>query len=114
MSFFRYLPEVAGIFGLSTYLTPTSSVFQHILKQKQANKDVKFPKLLLCNDHDDKKVTFKWASLTAECFMDLNIESEFQVYYGTEEGVSLYELVNLKDWILDVLPDKSLDNRDKN
>jgi hypothetical protein len=42
--------------------------------------------------------------------MDLDIESEFQVYYGAEKEISLYELVNLRDWILDILPQENLDS----
>ena len=104
---YRYLPDIAGVFGLSTYLSPSSSVYQHILKEKQIEKNKKFPPLFLCHDHDDQKVTLKWASLTAECFMDLDIETELQVYYGKDKEISVYEMGNLKDWILSVLPEES-------
>ncbi|XP_020907201.1 lysophospholipase-like protein 1 [Exaiptasia diaphana] len=104
---YRYLPDIAGVFGLSTYLNPASSVFRHILKEKQEDKNKEFPRLFLCHDHDDKKTSLKWATLTAECFMDLDIDSEFHVYYAKDDNeLSVYEIDHLKDWILTMVPEE--------
>lgn len=106
LSFSRYLPDVAGVFGLSTYLNPASRVLRHILKQKQLDKNCRFPPLFLCHDHNDKKTALKWATLTAECFMDLDIETELQVFYGKDKDISVYEIDNLKDWIFSKIPEE--------
>ncbi|EDO42520.1 predicted protein [Nematostella vectensis] len=104
---YRYLPDVAGVFGLSTHLGPLSHVYKVLLHKRVTQSDFEWPPLLLCHGHDDKRVNLKWAAHTAEYFMDLNVETELQVYYGQNHELSVHQVNHLKEWIIKTLPDKN-------
>lgn len=102
--FFRFHPEIAGVFTHSSILSPRSIVLETIRTDLQLNRDKKFPALWMWYGRKDKN-WLRWAVHTAECFMDLKIQTNFQVNYAMQGHEIIPDEVNyLKEWVEQIIP----------
>ena len=103
--FTRFLTDIAGVFALSSFLPPTSIVFEKIRRDLQVNKDKRFPPIWMWHGDADPN-RLRWASHTAECYTDLEIETDFLVNFGRQgHEIIPAELFYLKEWVERIIPD---------
>lgn len=101
----RFLTDIAGVFALSSYLSPSSIVFEKIRRDLQLNKDKQFPPLWMWHGDSDPN-RLRWATHTTECFTDLEIETDFLVNFGLQgHEIIPAELFYLKEWVEKIIPD---------
>ena len=104
--FTRFLTDLAGVFTLSSHLLNIcSAVFQKIRRKFEVNKDQQFPPLWMWHEDVDPN-RLRWASHAAECFTDLEIETDFFVNFARQgHEIIPAELVYLKEWVQEIIPD---------
>lgn len=103
-SLHRFLPDIAGVFTHSSILSTKSTVLETIRTNLQLNKDKKFPALWMWHGRKDKN-WLRWAAHTAECFMDLKIQTNFQVNYAMQgHEIIPDEVTYLKEWAEQIVP----------
>ena len=116
LSFFllsiRYLTNIAGVFSHSSVLSTRSTVFETIRKERELNEDQKFPALFMWNGRKDKN-WLRWAAHTAECFMDLEIQTDFQVNYAMQgHEIISDEIFYLRRWVEQMIPNLDRNTND--
>jgi predicted esterase len=92
-------------------LCPTSSIYRTIKEAKQNDDMAQFPPLYMFHGYDDEMVKFTWAEQTANSFIDLDNEIQFDYCYGLNHDITVLQLIKLKDWILKKLPYKTKKER---
>lgn len=103
--FTRFLTDLAGVFALSSHLSPASTVFEKIRRKLEVNKDQQFPPIWMWHGDVDPN-RLRWASHTAECFTDLEIDTDFNVNFARQgHEIIPAELVYLKEWVEEIIPD---------
>ena len=79
-------------------------MFETIRKERELNKDKKFPALFMWNGRRDKN-WLRWAAHTAECFMDLKIQTDFQVNYAMQgHEIISDEIIYVRKWVERMIP----------
>ena len=108
---FRFLTNVAGVFALSSFLSPTSAVFEKIRRDFELNKDKQFPPLWMWHGDVDTN-RLRWASHTAENFTDLEIKTDFLMNFSRQGHEILpVELFYLKEWVEKIIPNPEQGNQ---
>ncbi|CAH3132379.1 unnamed protein product [Porites lobata] len=108
---YRFLTNVAGVFALSSFLSPTSAVFEKIRRDFELNKDKQFPPLWMWHGDVDTN-RLRWASHTAENFTDLEIKTDFLVNFSRQGHEILpVELFYLKEWVEKIIPNPEQGNQ---
>ncbi|XP_078000913.1 lysophospholipase-like protein 1 [Glandiceps talaboti] len=96
---YRFHPDVAGVFSLSSFLNINSVVYK-ALREHQGSS----PPLFQCQGTSDPLVLPEWAELTHTQLKQLGVTSQFHVYKNMFHEMCTDEIVKLKEWILTHLP----------
>ena len=95
----RHLPNVAGIFALSSFLSYTSSIYR---LPKQPNG---FPPLLMCHGDRDTLVPHEWGEHTYKTLTtQLGVKGEFHTITNALHELKKKEIIKLQEWLNKQLP----------
>ncbi|XP_015749724.1 PREDICTED: CXXC-type zinc finger protein 1-like, partial [Acropora digitifera] len=98
------LTDIAGVFALSSTLCPKSIVFEKIRRARMLDRNKPFPPLWMWHG-DVEPNRLRWAGHSAECFTDLEIETDFMVNFARQgHEIIPAELFYLKTWIDKIIP----------
>ena len=79
-------------------------MFDKIRRDRQINPKKRFPPLWMWQGDIDTE-RMKWAAHTAECFADLQIETDFIVNFSRQKHeIIRAEAAYLKEWVEKVIP----------
>jgi len=92
----RYVPSVAGVFALSSFMNDDSVITQ--LKLNQA------PPLFQWHGSRDNMVPMSWGMQTFSTLQDLGMRGEFHIGQNALHELKRDGLVKLKSWIEMRLP----------
>lgn len=92
---YRFCPDIAGIFALSSFLYKNSAVYQAI---KASASPKSFPPLLQCHGERDKLVMFDWGKDTHETLKSLGVPCMFHTYPDLFHQLIKEEIVLWKGW----------------
>lgn len=98
---YRYLPEIAGVFTLSSFLNNESFVYEEL---KSANDKRKEIPLFMCHGDRDNMVPMEWAQSTYQNLIKCGINAQFVQIKNTLHELKKSEIDKLCEWILKVLP----------
>ncbi|XP_068759398.1 lysophospholipase-like protein 1 [Montipora capricornis] len=102
---YRFLTDIAGVFALSSILSSKSIVFEKIRRDMILHKNKRFPPIWMWHGDVDPN-RLRWAAHTAECFTDLEIETDFSVNFARQgHEIIAPELFYLKKWVETIVPD---------
>lgn len=105
---YRYMPGVAGVFALSSFLGNNSLVYDD-LKSLPDNDKRKQTPLFMCHGQLDDLVPIEWGRNTLTNLTKHGItRTEFNPLKNALHELRKEEIHKLNKWILDVLP--PLDN----
>ncbi|XP_066991701.1 lysophospholipase-like protein 1 isoform X2 [Anabrus simplex] len=97
---YRYLPQLSGVFALSTFLNHNSSVYEAL----QMKTTQELPPLFMCHGDQDGLVSDEWASQTANTLQKLGVDVQFHIIKDADHELTKRELLQLMDWISEKLP----------
>lgn len=110
---FRYLTDIAGVFAHSSIFSTRSTVFETIRKDRELNKDKKFPALFMWNGRKDKN-WLRWAAHAAESYMDLKIKTDFHVNFAMQgHEIISDEMFYLRKWVERIIPCPDKNTKDQ-
>ncbi|XP_063226363.1 lysophospholipase-like protein 1 isoform X2 [Bacillus rossius redtenbacheri] len=98
---YRYLPGLAGVFALSSFLNDKSSVYEHL---KNSDKGMQFPPLYMCHGSRDTLVPPSWGKDTHDRLCELGVGAQFHVVRNAFHELTGGELRQLFDWISTRVP----------
>ncbi|KAF4519841.1 hypothetical protein B566_EDAN006855 [Ephemera danica] len=96
---YRFLPQIAGIFGLSCFLNENSTVYEAVKKL-----DGSGPPLFMAHGEQDSLIPCSWGRTTFEQLTSLKVQGKYMSLPGTEHELNKHELKELYSWILEKLP----------
>ncbi|XP_041106567.1 lysophospholipase-like protein 1 [Polyodon spathula] len=96
---FRFHPQVAGVFALSSFLNKDSIVYQVL-----QNSEAPLPELFQCHGKADNLVLYQWGEETNALLKSLGTRTSFHSFPNLYHELSRPELEQLKSWILKKLP----------
>lgn len=96
---YRYHPDVAGVFALSTFLQTDSAVYKHMENRDEARP---LPPLFCCHGTRDKLILPSWGQTTFRNLEGAGVYGEFHTYDMAHEMCG-EELQQLRSWICDRL-----------
>jgi len=99
---FRFVPEVAGVFALSSFLNDNSATYKE-LREKKPNK---LPALFYAHGDSDDLVDLAWGKKTFETLQELGVKGEFHVINHTFHELKKKEIDLLFNWIDKLIPDE--------
>ncbi|XP_018327450.1 lysophospholipase-like protein 1 [Agrilus planipennis] len=99
---YRYLPDVAGVFALSSFLNNGSVVYNTL----KSNPPKRLPPLLMFHGLEDELVSVKWGEETFRNLKKLGVNGQFVPLNGTTHELSKVELEELLKWIMDIVPEE--------
>ncbi|KPP66103.1 lysophospholipase-like protein 1-like [Scleropages formosus] len=102
---FKFHPDVAGVFALSSFLNKDSVVFQAGPRQS-------LPELFQCHGTADELVPHDWAEMTVARLRDAGVSVTFHSFPGVQHQLSRAELEKLRSWIIKKLPQEDPPVRD--
>ncbi|XP_055495699.1 lysophospholipase-like protein 1 [Leucoraja erinacea] len=97
---YRFHPQVAGVFALSSFLNKNSVVYQVI-----QNAKLPMPELFQSHGDNDQLVLYEWGKETCETLHSLGVKTTFNTFPNLQHELCKPELEQLKSWILHKLPD---------
>ncbi|XP_066991703.2 lysophospholipase-like protein 1 isoform X2 [Anabrus simplex] len=97
---YRSLPQLCGVFALSSFLNHNSSVYEAL----QTKTTQEIPPLLMCHGDQDGLVSDEWGSQTANILRKLGVDVQFHIIKDAEHELTKRELLQLMDWINEKLP----------
>lgn len=95
---YRFVPGLAGVFALSSFLNDTSGVYETLRSSPP------LPPLFMCHGNKDTLVPIKWGKHTFDNLRTLNVQGEFLTIDADHE-LDERELKRLMDWINHLIPD---------
>lgn len=98
---FRYIPEVAGVFALSSFLNKNSLVYNEL--EAVNDNRLNIP-LFMCHGDRDDLVPIEWGENTYQNLLNLGIKAQFNQIKNTQHELKKDEMKKLSEWILKVLP----------
>lgn len=104
--------NLAGVFGCSSFLNNDSVVYES-LKTTAANSEPKLPKLLMFHGDRDSLVPADWGRKTYDQLCNLGVSGQFVTLKNTMHELKTKEIVDLQQWIGELLPplDSDLANK---
>lgn len=99
---FRMMPNVAGVFALSSFLSHTSSVYQSLGSIRQ--EVITVPPLFMCHGNRDTLVPHEWGEHTFKRLRQLGVDGEFHTISNALHEMKEKELRQLYEWINQRLP----------
>lgn len=96
---FRYFPNIAGVFAMSSFLNHDTTVYKTI---EELNS--KCP-IFMAHGKQDSLVNYEWGYETFQNLKKTGIGGEFRSFNGEHE-LNLNVVLNLKNWIMHTIPHK--------
>ncbi|XP_045467796.1 lysophospholipase-like protein 1 [Harmonia axyridis] len=96
---YRFLPGLAGVFALSSFLNNGSEVYKAI-------KSLETP-LFMCHGERDEMVPLQWGKDTFDQLTTLGVKGEFMKLPNTFHELKSKEIESLLEWIEARLPQKN-------
>lgn len=93
--------QLAGVFACSSFLNTNSIVYQTL---KSHNKSSDLPKLLMFHGTRDDLVPLEWGRATHDQLQQLGVNGDFKILQNAFHELKTNELLEVKDWILKLLP----------
>ncbi|KAL3277051.1 hypothetical protein HHI36_012412 [Cryptolaemus montrouzieri] len=94
---YRFLPGLAGVFALSSFLNNGSEIYKNI-------KSIETP-LFMCHGNKDDMVPITWGKNTFDKLEQLGVKGEFIELQNTFHELKSKEISSLLSWIEKLLPD---------
>lgn len=94
---YRYLPEIAGVFALSSFLNDGTEVYDRVKQNRHPCQ------LFMCHGEDDKLVELKWAENTFYELKKAGVTGNFYSLSNTQHELTRSGLNKLHSWLLKVL-----------
>lgn len=105
---FRIRPGVAGVFGLSTFLSFDTSVFDALERRQHedagAAEAAALTQLLMLHGDRDELLLHSWGRRTFSELRRQGVPGEFQTYVGMRHEMRASELVQVERWLAQRLP----------
>lgn len=103
--------KLAGVFTCSSFLNNDSIVYESLelgLSPKET-----LPKLLMYHGERDSLVPSEWGKKTYDQLTSLGVRGDFITLKNTMHELKTKQIIELQDWITDVLPplDSDLANK---
>lgn len=96
---FRFLPQVAGVFALSSFLSYTSSIYE-LPKQSSG-----MPSLLMCHGDRDTLVPHQWGEHTFKTLTtEYGVKGQFHTIPNALHELKKKEILLLQEWLNKQLP----------
>lgn len=105
---YRFFPQVAGVFALSSFLNFDSAVYEALRKRKEEGINTPLPPLCCFHGDCDQLVYSDWGKKTFKRLTNLGVQGNFYVVKGMTHEMKKTELVMLYDWIESLVKDESL------
>ncbi|CAB3370689.1 Hypothetical predicted protein [Cloeon dipterum] len=99
---YRYLPQVAGVFGLSCFLNENSEVYKALEVGQLENQTA--PPLFQTHGDNDTLVPSAWGNATHLKLSQLGVNASFRSFPRTEHELKKPALKALYSWLLDRIP----------
>uniref|UniRef100_A0A1B6KUS9 palmitoyl-protein hydrolase n=2 Tax=Graphocephala atropunctata TaxID=36148 RepID=A0A1B6KUS9_9HEMI len=96
---YRYIPGLAGIFTLSSFLNEKSVVYDDLQKRKECGKASAMPPLFMCHGERDDLVRVGWGEETLNRLTSLGVTAEFHRFPNMLHELKKKELEMLYSWI---------------
>lgn len=93
--------QLAGVFACSSFLNTDSIVYQTL---KAHNKSTELPKLVMFHGTRDNLVPLEWGRETHTHLQQLGVNGDFKILQNTFHELKSNEMLELKEWILKLLP----------
>lgn len=97
---FRFLPQIAGVFALSSFINDGSILFEHLQKQNET-----MPPLFQWHGTRDDLVPLEWGRETFDSLEKLGIKGEFHTGKNALHELKRECLIKLHSWIKDRIPE---------
>ncbi|XP_043917358.1 lysophospholipase-like protein 1 [Protopterus annectens] len=97
---YRFLPHVAGVFALSSFLNKESICYQ-VLREYSGP----LPELFQCHGESDDLILHQWGEETNKELKALGVPCSFHSFPDLDHELHKAELEMLKSWILQKLPE---------
>ncbi|RZC35627.1 lysophospholipase-like protein 1, partial [Asbolus verrucosus] len=93
---YRFVPGLAGVFTLSSFLNNESAVYNNIVATETP--------LFMCHGDRDTLVPLSWGETTFTKLTNLGVKGEFKPLKNTMHELKKNELESLLEWITKILP----------
>lgn len=93
--------NLAGVFACSSFLNNDSIVYESL---RNISDGEKLPKLLMFHGDRDSLVPADWGKKTFDQLSSLGVKGDFVILKNTMHELKIKEMVELQQWISDVLP----------
>ncbi|XP_015593661.1 lysophospholipase-like protein 1 [Cephus cinctus] len=99
---YRFKTSLAGCFAMSSFLNKNSLVYEAL----KNNNSTSAPPLIQFHGLRDELVPPAWGTETYKTLTDLDVKAEFVTLPNAFHELTRTEIQRLKEWILNVLPEK--------
>lgn len=96
---FHVQRNLAGVFGMSTYLQYDTIAYETLEKQPNTTT-----KLLMIHGDEDKVVPYKWGRIAFGELTRLGVRGEFMTLKAVRHEMKTNELLYVERWIGEMLP----------
>lgn len=96
---FHIQRNLAGVFGMSTYLQYDTIVYETLEKRPNTTT-----KLLMIHGDEDEAIPYKWGRLAFGELTRLGVHTEFVTLKAVKHEMKTEELLRVERWIGDMLP----------
>ncbi|KAK7504174.1 hypothetical protein BaRGS_00004478 [Batillaria attramentaria] len=100
---YRFLPEVAGVIAMGSFLYGQSAVYKDIEKRP---KDLPLPPLLQVHGEEDDLVRFNWGKDTFTKLQNHGVQGEFVPVPNLGHTLNKNIALSVREWILKRLPEE--------
>lgn len=105
---FHVHPEIRGCFALSSFLNDDSIVFESLRTKSLGQKHAD---LLMMHGDRDTLVLPEWGRTTFDSLKALGVNGEFEIVRNAMHELKQREMLQVRDWIIDLLPDENIVNK---
>ncbi|XP_010141949.1 PREDICTED: lysophospholipase-like protein 1 [Buceros rhinoceros silvestris] len=96
---YRFHPDLAGVFALSSFLNKNSAVYQALKSTENV-----LPELFQCHGTADELVLCSWGEETNKMLKSLGVSTSLHIFPNLNHELSRTEIEQLKTWIVKKLP----------
>nr|CAD7452456.1 unnamed protein product [Timema tahoe] len=101
---YRFLPQLAGVFALSSFLNEKSAIYEVLSRRTIEAKQPNLPPLFMCHGDRDTLVPIKWGRETCDKLSKLGLDTQFHKVTNALHELKKTELKQLYDWVKTRLP----------
>uniref|UniRef100_A0A1B6GQS3 palmitoyl-protein hydrolase n=1 Tax=Cuerna arida TaxID=1464854 RepID=A0A1B6GQS3_9HEMI len=105
---YRYMPGLAGIFTLSSFLNEKSILYDELQKKKDSGGQGVLPPLFMCHGERDDLVSVGWGEETLNRLTSLGVTAEFHRFPNMLHELKKKEMEMLYSWVNGLLKNDKL------